>query len=99
MTRQQSDRLSLYALLGSLAGGYIGFRFWFAPGWANGWPGLPRRLLWSVGLTVVAFLTGVAVVVGSGAAACTRLGIGDRVPSRTVYLGSITAVGHRLPEG
>ncbi len=77
MTRQQADHLLLLSLiaLGCAGGGaYFGFGFWFAPGWANGWPGVPQRVAWPAGLTALAFLIGMCLVFGTGAAIGSRLG-------------------------
>src|SRR5689334_24587196 len=76
MTRQQADRLFLSSLLALLVGVFVGCGFWFAPGWAKGWPGLTQRVVWPAGVTALVFVIGIWLVVGSGAAACSRLGSG-----------------------
>ena len=79
MTGEQGERLyhlSLLALLGLL---FFSIQLFFAAGWANGWGGLPQNTVWSVGMTVMAFLTGTVLIVGSGAAIFSRLGHSERV--------------------
>src|SRR5206468_8447493 len=80
MTRQQCDRHFEVCLILLVACGCAGFGLWFAPGWANGWPVVPRNVVWPARLTSVTFVIGMCLVVGSGAAICSRLRGGhDRV--------------------
>jgi hypothetical protein len=72
MTRQQSSRLLLFSLPALVGGVYLGFALWFAPGWANVWPGLPQREVCPAGLTALAFLGGMCLVVGFEAAILSR---------------------------
>jgi hypothetical protein len=62
----------------ALAGGglFFGFGLWFAPGWANEWPGLPQKVVWPAGMSILAFVAGAAPIIGFGAYICSRLGGG-----------------------
>ena len=44
----------------------MSFPFFFAPGWANGWPGLTIYQIWSSWLSVTLFLMLMTVGVGVG---------------------------------
>jgi hypothetical protein len=77
MTSRQAAQICFCALLAVPVGVFFGFGLWFAPGWANGWPGLPQREVWPAGLATVAFVTVLCAAVGPGIAVCSRLG-GDR---------------------
>jgi hypothetical protein len=78
MTRQQGNRLLLFSLVALAGGVYLGFGLWFAPGWANGWPGLPQREVWPTGLTALAFVVGMCLVIGFGAAILSRVAKRER---------------------
>jgi hypothetical protein len=46
----------------------FGFQFWFAPGWANGWPGgFTIYRVWSAGMTAYLFIALMTAGIGSGA--------------------------------
>jgi hypothetical protein len=68
MTQEQADRLGFGSLVAALAAAGVGVSLWFAPGWANGWPGLPQQVVWPVGVTLVTFLFAASLVVACGAA-------------------------------
>lgn len=47
---------------------FMGFGLWFAPGWANGWPGgLSFHVVWSAGMAGIVFLLVVTAAVAMGA--------------------------------
>jgi hypothetical protein len=47
------------------------FALWFAPGWANRWPGgLPIHVVWPAGLSALVFLTTMTVAMAVIAGAC-----------------------------
>ena len=60
-----------FMALGALAVELIfGFQFYFAPGWANGWPGgLSIYRVWSAGMTAYLFIMMMTVGIGVGATA------------------------------
>jgi hypothetical protein len=46
----------------------VGVQLWFAPGWANGWPGgLSIHRVWSTGMTVIFFVIQMTIGIGLGA--------------------------------
>lgn len=48
---------------------FFGFGLWFAPGWANGWPGgLRIHLVWPAGMAVVVTAMFLTAAAGAGAA-------------------------------
>jgi hypothetical protein len=73
-------------LLGSLGTGVLecglGFSLFFAPGWANGWPGgLSIHTVWSSVMTAFLLLFLMTLAVGVGAAVgslCAWRGVGTR---------------------
>jgi hypothetical protein len=73
MTSRQAKVLFLCSLLAVPVGAHLGFGLWFAPGWANGWPGLPQRVIWPAGLTVVGFLSVLFPLLGLGMLLCSWL--------------------------
>jgi hypothetical protein len=59
-------------MIGAAAGvvveALMAFPFFFAPGWANGWPGgLTIHVIWSAFMTAVVAVMGMTVGVGIGA--------------------------------
>lgn len=72
---------------------FAGFGLWFAPGWANRWPGGPSiHLVWPAGLTAVAgaMLLTAAAGVGAVLAAAYQRRAG-RPPGRRALLAWLAA--------
>jgi hypothetical protein len=62
------------AAAGVAVEGLMAFSFFFAPGWANGWPGgLTIYVVWSAFMTMVFAAMGMTVGVGMGAFASLLL--------------------------
>ena len=69
--------LCLLALLALGAEVVASFPFFFAPGWANGWPGgLTIYLVWSAWLTVTLFVMLMTCGIGVGALITYRANVG-----------------------
>ena len=74
---------------------FFGFGLWFAPGWANEWPGgLPIHLVWPVGMTAVAtaILLTMAVGFGAAVAASHQAESGAPLSGRAARLWVVVAV-------
>ena len=67
LTRADYGLLFLYACLALGAEALGTFGFFFAPGWANGWPGgLTIYQVWSTWLTITLFVMSMTIGVGVG---------------------------------
>lgn len=61
--------IALLAFVAIAVEGFYGFGLWFAPGWANRWPGgLSIHVVWPAGMTAVAAAMLMTAAVGVGAA-------------------------------
>ena len=81
MSRAKWNRIVLGALCSLLVEFWLGFPFYFAPGWANGWPGLSIYEVWSAAMASFLFVMMMTAAVGLGAAVgslCAWCGIGLR---------------------
>jgi hypothetical protein len=59
--------MALGAFVALLPELFFGFGLWFAPGWANGWPGgLTIYRVWSAGMTACLFVMMSTIGVGAG---------------------------------
>jgi hypothetical protein len=66
---------------------WFGFGLWFAPGWANGWPGgLSIHTVWSGGMAALLFLMLLTLAVGAGAVIGSLCTTSERVPRRGLLL-------------
>lgn len=76
MSRNAWIGIAVAALVALAGEAFAGFGLWFAPGWANGWPGgLSFHAVWSVGMAGVVFLLIVTTAVAVGA---TLFAVSDR---------------------
>lgn len=57
MSRDACKTLAFVPLVALLVEFFSAFQFYFAPGWANGWPGLSMHVVWSSGMTLFVFIT------------------------------------------
>jgi hypothetical protein len=68
-----------FLLLGELS---IGFGLWFAPGWANGWPGgLSIYFVWPAGMTLILFAILMTIGFGVVGSTCIALSASSGSPS------------------
>lgn len=68
-------RIIVVASAGMLLELYVGFSLWFAPGWANGWPGLSMHAVWSAGMSFVLATFLITVAIGVGGVVGLTLGL------------------------
>ncbi len=82
MSLRTWNAITLGAIAAFASEAWVGFSLWFAPGWANGWPGgLRIHTVWSTGMAGLLFLLTLTLAVGVGAAVgylCIRFEVGHR---------------------